>query len=110
MNHAPTFVIATLRILPLRSRLVGVFFERKDLRAGDTEVTPSQILADGHNHAPVKSWGNAGQHPEVNGGSVFNAAISAVRLTFSAAVLNRDAEKSGKRCSRSKWRPPRLIS
>lgn len=62
MDHALTFVIATLCILALCYRFYGVFFVRKVLRADDTEVTPSHILADGRNYVPTKKWVNAGQH------------------------------------------------
>ena len=62
MDHALTFVIATLCILTLCYRFYGVFFVRKVLRADDSEVTPSHILADGKNYVPTKKWVNAGQH------------------------------------------------
>ncbi|MBK4722302.1 carbon starvation protein A [Azospirillum sp. YIM DDC1] len=62
MDHALTFVIATLCILALCYRFYGVFFVRKVLRADDSEVTPSHILADGRNYVPTKKWVNAGQH------------------------------------------------
>ncbi|WP_372396335.1 carbon starvation protein A [Azospirillum sp. HJ39] len=62
MDHALTFVIATLCILALCYRFYGVFFVRKVLRADDSEVTPSHILADGKNYVPTKKWVNAGQH------------------------------------------------
>ncbi len=62
MDHALTFVIATLCILALCYRFYGVFFVRKVLRADDSEVTPSHVLADGRNYVPTKKWVNAGQH------------------------------------------------
>ncbi|NUB21581.1 carbon starvation protein A [Azospirillum formosense] len=62
MDHALTFVIATLCILALCYRFYGVFFVRKVLRADDSEVTPPHILADGRNYVPTKKWVNAGQH------------------------------------------------
>ncbi|PWC96500.1 carbon starvation protein A [Azospirillum sp. TSO5] len=62
MDHALTFVIATLCILALCYRFYGVFFVRKVLRADDSEVTPSHMLADGRNYVPTKKWVNAGQH------------------------------------------------
>ncbi|MCW2248202.1 carbon starvation protein [Azospirillum fermentarium] len=62
MDHALTFVIATLCILTLCYRFYGVFFVRKVLRADDTEVTPSHQFADGRNYVPTEKWVNAGQH------------------------------------------------
>ncbi|MCW2240072.1 carbon starvation CstA family protein [Azospirillum canadense] len=62
MDHALTFVIATLCILALCYRFYGVFFVRKVLRADDSEVTPSHALEDGRNYVPTKKWVNAGQH------------------------------------------------
>ncbi|AWK89355.1 carbon starvation CstA family protein [Azospirillum thermophilum] len=62
MDHAITFVIATLCILALCYRFYGVFFVRKVLRADDSEVTPSHILEDGRNYVPTKKWVTAGQH------------------------------------------------
>ncbi|CAO3440245.1 carbon starvation CstA family protein [Azospirillum endophyticum] len=62
MDHALTFVIATLCILALCYRFYGVFFVRKVLRADDSEVTPSHLLEDGKNYVPTKKWVNAGQH------------------------------------------------
>jgi len=62
MDHAITFVIATLCVLALCYRFYGVFFVRKVLRADDSEVTPSHTLADGRNYVPTKKWVNAGQH------------------------------------------------
>ncbi|HYG85452.1 MAG TPA: carbon starvation protein A [Azospirillum sp.] len=62
MDHALTFVIATLCILALCYRFYGVFFVYKVLRADDSEVTPSHALEDGRNYVPTKKWVNAGQH------------------------------------------------
>lgn len=62
MDHAITFVIATLCILAICYRLYGVFFVRKVLRADDSEVTPSHSLEDGKNYVPTKKWVNFGQH------------------------------------------------
>lgn len=62
MDHALTFVIATLCVLTLCYRFYGVFFVRKVLRADDSEVTPSHQLADGRNYVPTEKWVNAGQH------------------------------------------------
>ncbi len=62
MDHALTFVIATLCILALCYRFYGVFFVRKVLRADDSEVTPSHQFADGRNYVPTEKWVNAGQH------------------------------------------------
>ncbi|WP_417067024.1 carbon starvation protein A [Niveibacterium terrae] len=62
MDHAITFVIATLCILAICYRLYGVFFVRKVLRADDTQVTPSHELQDGKNYVPTKKWVNFGQH------------------------------------------------
>jgi carbon starvation protein len=62
MDHALTFVIATLCILALCYRFYGVFFVRKVLRADDSQPTPSHELQDGRNYVPTKKWVNAGQH------------------------------------------------
>jgi Carbon starvation protein, predicted membrane protein len=62
MDHALTFVIATLCILAICYRFYGVFFVRKVLRADDSQVTPSHELKDGRNYVPTKKWVNAGQH------------------------------------------------
>ncbi|MGQ9370615.1 carbon starvation CstA family protein [Azospirillum sp. A39] len=62
MDHAITFVIATLCILAICYRFYGVFFVRKVLRADDSEVTPSHALEDGRNYVPTKKWVTAGQH------------------------------------------------
>jgi carbon starvation protein len=62
MDHALTFVIATLCILAICYRFYGVFFVRKVLNADDTQVTPSHELQDGRNYVPTKKWVNAGQH------------------------------------------------
>ncbi|MBS1155213.1 MAG: carbon starvation protein [Proteobacteria bacterium] len=62
MDHAITFVIATLCILAICYRLYGVFFVRKVLRADDSLVTPSHQLQDGKNYVPTKKWVNFGQH------------------------------------------------
>lgn len=62
MDHALPIVIATVCILALCYRFYGVFFVRKVLRADDSEVTPSHLLADGRNYVPTKKWVNAGQH------------------------------------------------
>ncbi len=62
MDHALTYVIATLCILALCYRFYGVFFVRKVLNADDSEVTPSHALQDGHNYVPTQKWINAGQH------------------------------------------------
>lgn len=62
MNHAITFVIATLCILALCYRFYGVFFVRKVLRADDADVTPAHTLEDGRNYVPTNTWVNAGQH------------------------------------------------
>lgn len=62
MDHAITFVIATLCILAICYRLYGVFFVRKVLRADDSLVTPSHSLQDGKNYVPTKKWVNFGQH------------------------------------------------
>ena len=47
MQHALTFVIATLCVLTICYRLYGVFFVRKVLNADDSEITPSHVLEDG---------------------------------------------------------------
>ncbi|MCG5240521.1 carbon starvation CstA family protein [Azospirillum doebereinerae] len=62
MDHAITFVIATLCVLTICYRFYGVFFVRKVLRADDSEVTPSHTLEDGRNYVPTKKWVTAGQH------------------------------------------------
>jgi len=62
MDHAITFVIATLCILAICYRLYGVFFVRKVLRADDSEVTPAHALEDGRNYVPTRKWVNFGQH------------------------------------------------
>lgn len=62
MDHALTFVIATLCVLALCYRFYGVFFVRKVLQADDSQVTPSHELKDGRNYVPTKKWVNAGQH------------------------------------------------
>ena len=62
MDHALTFVIATLCVLSLCYRFYGIFFVRKVLRADDSEVTPSHTLEDGRNYVPTKKWVTAGQH------------------------------------------------
>jgi len=62
MDHALTFVIATLCILAICYRFYGVFFVRKVLCADDVQVTPSHELQDGRNYVPTKKWVNAGQH------------------------------------------------
>ncbi|HEY1844938.1 MAG TPA: carbon starvation protein A [Buttiauxella sp.] len=62
MQHALTFVIATLCILAICYRLYGVFFVRKVLNADDTEVTPSHLLEDGKDYVPTKKWVNFGSH------------------------------------------------
>ena len=61
MNHAITFVIATLCILAISYRLYGVFFTRKVLQADDRQVTPSHSLSDGKNYVPTGRWVNFGQ-------------------------------------------------
>ena len=55
MQHALTFVIATLCILAICYRLYGVFFVRKVLNADDSEITPSHILEDGKDYVPTKN-------------------------------------------------------
>lgn len=62
MDHALTFVIATLCVLALAYRFYGVFFVRKVLNADDSLITPSHELQDGRNYVPTKKWVNAGQH------------------------------------------------
>jgi len=62
MDHAITFVIATLCVLALCYRFYGVFFVHKVLRADDSDITPSHTLEDGRNYVPTKKWVNAGQH------------------------------------------------
>ncbi|MGK7286661.1 carbon starvation CstA family protein [Buttiauxella agrestis] len=62
MQHALTFVIATLCILAICYRLYGVFFVRKVLNADDSEITPSHILEDGKDYVPTKKWVNFGSH------------------------------------------------
>lgn len=55
MQHAITFVIATLCILTICYRLYGIFFVKKVLRADDNEVTPSHTFEDGKDYVPTKS-------------------------------------------------------
>ncbi|MCC8462992.1 carbon starvation CstA family protein [Photorhabdus bodei] len=62
MQHALTFVIATLCILVICYRLYGVFFVKKVLKADDSEVTPSHLLEDGKDYVPTKKWVNFGSH------------------------------------------------
>ncbi|EYU16440.1 carbon starvation protein A [Photorhabdus aegyptia] len=62
MQHALTFVIATLCILVTCYRLYGVFFVKKVLKADDSEVTPSHLLEDGKDYVPTKKWVNFGSH------------------------------------------------
>ncbi|WP_122097426.1 carbon starvation protein A [Rahnella sp. Larv3_ips] len=62
MQHALTFVIATLCILTICYRLYGVFFVRKVLKADDAQVTPSHLLEDGKDYVPTKKWVNFGSH------------------------------------------------
>lgn len=62
MDHALTFVIATLCILAICYRFYGIFFVRKVLGANDQDVTPAHTLEDGRNYVPTKKWVNAGQH------------------------------------------------
>ncbi|NRN27446.1 carbon starvation protein A [Photorhabdus heterorhabditis] len=62
MQHALTFIIATLCILVICYRLYGVFFVKKVLKADDSEVTPSHLLEDGKNYVPTKKWVNFGSH------------------------------------------------
>lgn len=54
MQHAITFVIATLCILTICYRLYGIFFVKKVLRADDNEVTPSHTFEDGKDYVPTK--------------------------------------------------------
>ncbi|MDN5969419.1 MAG: carbon starvation protein A, partial [Enterobacterales bacterium] len=62
MQHAITFVIATLCILTICYRLYGIFFVKKVLRADDNEVTPSHTFEDGKDYVPTKKWVNFGSH------------------------------------------------
>ncbi|WP_215778851.1 carbon starvation protein A [Paludibacterium sp. B53371] len=62
MNHAITFVIATLCILAICYRFYGVFFTRKVLGCENNQATPSHLLEDGKNYVPTKKWVNFGQH------------------------------------------------
>ncbi|ETS32644.1 carbon starvation protein, predicted membrane protein [Photorhabdus khanii NC19] len=62
MQHALTFVIATLCILVICYRFYGVFFVKKVLKADDSEVTPSHLLEDGKDYVPTKKWVNFGSH------------------------------------------------
>ncbi len=62
MQHALTFVIATLCVLTICYRLYGVFFVRKVLNADDSEITPSHVLEDGKDYVPTKKWVNFGSH------------------------------------------------
>lgn len=62
MQHALTFVIATLCILTICYRFYGVFFVRKVLKADDAQVTPSHLLEDGKDYVPTKKWVNFGSH------------------------------------------------
>ncbi|BEH97392.1 hypothetical protein KB20921_01190 [Edwardsiella ictaluri] len=62
MQHAMTFVLATLCILAICYRLYGLFFVRKVLRADDSEVTPSHTYEDGKDYVPTKKWVNFGSH------------------------------------------------
>lgn len=55
MQHAITFVIATLCILTICYRLYGIFFVKKVLRADDNEVTPSHTFEDGKDYVPTKN-------------------------------------------------------
>lgn len=62
MQHAITFVIATLCILAICYRFYGVFFTRKVLGCENSSHTPSHQLEDGKNYVPTKKWVNFGQH------------------------------------------------
>ncbi|MGB8603051.1 MAG: carbon starvation protein A [Rhizomicrobium sp.] len=62
MQHAITFVIATLCILALCYRFYGVFFVRKVLNINDKDPTPAHTLEDGRNYVPTGKWVNSGQH------------------------------------------------
>ncbi|CNF03971.1 carbon starvation protein A [Yersinia nurmii] len=62
MQHAITFVIATVCILTICYRLYGIFFVRKVLRVDDTEITPSHTFEDGKDYVPTKRWVNFGSH------------------------------------------------
>lgn len=62
MQHAITFVIATLCILAICYRFYGVFFVRKVLNINDKDPTPAHTLEDGRNYVPTGKWVNSGQH------------------------------------------------
>ncbi|ANI29593.1 carbon starvation protein CstA [Yersinia entomophaga] len=62
MQHAITFVIATVCILTICYRLYGIFFVRKVLQVDDTEITPSHTFEDGKDYVPTKKWVNFGSH------------------------------------------------
>ncbi|MBM3116129.1 carbon starvation protein A [Jeongeupia naejangsanensis] len=62
MDHALTFVIATICILMICYRLYGVFFVRKVLRADDTKITPAHELKDGKDYLPTNKWVAFGGH------------------------------------------------
>ncbi|BBH12016.1 carbon starvation protein A [Chromobacterium haemolyticum] len=62
MDHALTFVIATLCILAICYRLYGVFFTRKVLGVDDSAVTPAHELQDGKDYVPTSKWVAFGGH------------------------------------------------
>jgi len=62
MQHALTFVIATLCILAICYRLYGVFFTSTVLQCKDSDITPSHTLKDGKDYVPTRKWVNFGQH------------------------------------------------
>lgn len=62
MQHAITFVIATLCILTICYRLYGIFFVKKVLGVDDAEITPSHTFEDGKDYVPTKKWVNFGSH------------------------------------------------
>lgn len=62
MDHALTFVIASLCILMICYRLYGVFFVRKVLRADNTKITPAHELKDGKDYVPTNKWVAFGGH------------------------------------------------
>jgi carbon starvation protein len=62
MDHALTFVIASICVLMICYRLYGVFFVRKVLRADDSQITPAHALKDGKDYLPTNKWVAFGGH------------------------------------------------